>query len=203
MDLTSRNVSFPRRQQLRRLSRAMVMGVGACAAFALALSAAGSEAFGAATVMFLVGAVLGVLARDQARLAARSGVGARSEAEVRLALQVLEREGWRLRSSLAWQGRGDVDHVAIAPTGVAFAIETKTLRFQPSHLASVRAQAVWLERRRRRWCPRGARAVLCVTRGPQLEHVADGVLVVSVDRLAAMLRVGAGTVQRPEFLAPE
>lgn len=45
--------------------------------------------------------------------------------------------------------------------------------------------------------------MLCVTRGPQLEHVVDGVLVVSVNRLAAALRVGAGTVRRPEFLVPE
>ena len=202
VDLTSRNVSFPRRQQLRRLRRAALLGLGACAAFGLALTAAASQALSAAAVLFVVGAVLGVSARDQARLAARNGVGARSEAEVQRALQVLEREGWRLRSSLPWQGRGDVDHVAIAPTGVAFAIETKTRSYQRAHLASVRAQAVWLERRRRRWCPRGARPVLCVTRGPQLEQIADGVLVVSVNRLAATLRAGAGTVPRPEFLAP-
>lgn len=203
MDLASQNVSFPRRQQLRRLGQTALLGVGACVALALALSAAASQAFGAATVLLVVSAALGLYARDQARLAARSGVGARSEADVQRALRVLEGEGWRLRSSLPWQGRGDVDHVAIAPTGVAFAIETKTRSYQPAHLAVVRAQAVWLERRRRRWCPRGARAVLCVTRGPQLEHVADGVLVVSVNRLVAVLRVGAGTAPRPAFLAPK
>ena len=42
------------------------------------------------------------------------------------ALAPLHAEGWRLRHSLPWQGRGDIGSVAIAPPGVAVAIETKT-----------------------------------------------------------------------------
>ncbi len=35
------------------------------------------------------------------------------------------------------------------------------------------------------------------------ERIADGVLIVSLDRLAAALRTAAGTMQRPAFLAGE
>ena len=52
--------------------------------------------------------------------------GARSEDDVQRALAPLRAEGWRLRHSLPWQGGGDIDSVAIAPTGIAVAIETKT-----------------------------------------------------------------------------
>ena len=200
VDLTSWNVSFPRRQQLRRLGRAAVVGVGACAALALALAAAASQTLPAATVMLLVSAVLGLYARHWARLAGRAGVGARSEADVRRALAALEPEGWRLRHSLAWH-RGDIDHVAIAPTGVAFAIETKTRRYEPRHLQTVRAQAAWLHRRRRRWAPCGAHPILCVTRARGIQATELDVLVVSLDRLLPALRVAAGTTARPGFLA--
>jgi hypothetical protein len=43
--------------------------------------------------------------------------------------------------------------------------------------------------------------VLCVVRARGLEHVEDEVLVVSLDRLAAALRAGAGSSPRPPFLA--
>jgi hypothetical protein len=137
-------------------------------------------------------------ARRWANLAARTGVGARSEAEVQKVLRVLEAEGWRLRHSLPWPGRGDIDHVAIAPTGIAFAIETKTRTFYPEHLAAARAQAAWLERRLRRWCPHGARPVLCLTRGPQLERFEDEVLVVSVDQLTWALRTARAPCGAPD-----
>jgi hypothetical protein len=45
---------------------------------------------------------------------------------VQRALTPLRAEGWRLRHSLRWQGGGDIDSVAISPTGIAVAIETKT-----------------------------------------------------------------------------
>ena len=61
-----------------------------------------------------------------ARLAARSGVGARSEALVRRAPSRLEAEGWRLQHSLPSGEHGDIDTIAIAPTGVGVVIETKT-----------------------------------------------------------------------------
>ena len=69
-----------------------------------------------------------VYARHWLRLAGRSRVGARSEDEVRRVLAPLTAEGWRLRHSLPYRGRGDIDSVAIAPTGIAFAIERRPAR---------------------------------------------------------------------------
>jgi hypothetical protein len=110
---------------------------------------------------------------------------------VRRALAPLEAEGWRLRHSLAWQGRGDIDSVAIDPTGVAVAIETKTRTYDSCHLARVREQGAWLSRRRRRWSRRGTLAVLCLARARGVERLEHDVLVVSIDRLTPELRVAA------------
>ena len=109
--------------------------------------------------------------------------------------------GWRLRHSLPWQGRGDIDSLAIAPTGVACAIETKTRSFEAQHLDRVREMALWLQARRRRWCPNGALPVLCVVHAHRLGHVEADVLIVSPDRLLSALRSAAGTLERPAFLA--
>jgi hypothetical protein len=73
----------------------------------------------------------GRYARHWLSLAKRSRVGARSEDEVRRALAPLRAEGWRLRHSLPWRGRGDIDSLAIAPTGVAFVVETKCAARRP------------------------------------------------------------------------
>jgi Holliday junction resolvase-like predicted endonuclease len=195
--------SFPRRQQYRRLRRAAarcVAGVVACI-FAVIVASAGVWA--GAGALLLVAAGLFVDARHWMRLAARSRIGAESEEEVRLALAALEQEGWRLRHSLAHGGRGDIDSVALAPTGIAFAIEVKTRSFERGHLAAVRAMAVWLYRRRRRWCRRGALPVLCVVRARAVERIDDGVLIVSVERLVGALRTAAGTAGRPGFIAAD
>jgi hypothetical protein len=116
-------------------------------------------------------------------------------------LAQLAPEGWRLRHSLPWQGRRDIDSVAIAPTGIAFAIETKTRTFDDQHVARVQKMANWLRARRRRWCPEGALAVLCVVHARRLERVEDAVLIVSLDRLPDALRTAAGSRKRPTFLA--
>ena len=195
--------SFPRRQQARRLRRAAASGAAAVAAAVLALIATGAGATPLAGVLALVMAALVLDARRWVRLAARSRVGARSEDAVRRALGGLDAEGWRLRHSLLWGGRGDIDSVAIAPTGVAFAIETKSRTFGACHLAHARHSAAWLCRHRRRWCRKGALPVLCVVRARGIQHVEDEVLVVSLDRLAPALRAGAGTSPRPRFLAPQ
>jgi hypothetical protein len=97
--------------------------------------------------------------------------------------------------------RGDIDSVAIADRDRVR--ETKTRTFDARHLSGVREMAAWLHRRRRRWCRRGALAVLCVVRARGVERVEDGVLIVSLDRLVAALRVAAGTSRRPAFLAGE
>ena len=170
---------------------------------ALAATAAGADANALAELLALVMAGLVVDAWRWVRPAARSHVGARSEDAVRRVLGGLEAEGWRLRHSLLCGGRGDIDSVAIAPTGIGFAIESKARTFDACHLARARQTAVWLYRRRRRWCRRGALPVLCVVRARGVQRVEDGVLVVSLDRLAPALRSGAGTSPRPRFLAPQ
>jgi Nuclease-related domain len=194
--------SYPRRQQAYRLKRAAGPAAGAVATAVAGVLAglAGSAAL--AGMLLLAASALGLCARHWVRLAARSRVGARSEDQVRHALATLEREGWRLRHSIAWHHGGDIDHVAIAPTGVAFAIETKTRTYQPSHLATVNEQAVWLHQHRQRWCPHGAFPVLCVTRG-RTEQIQHDVLVVSVDRLVGALRTASGTSTQPKFLIPD
>ena len=148
--------SFPRRQRYRRLRRAAASGGAGLVAGGLATIAAGSGTGAVAGALLLVTVGLLVDARRWVHLAARSRVGAESEDAVRHALAALEAEGWRVRHSLAYGGRGDIDSVAIAPTGIAFAIETKTRSFERRHLAALRGMAHWLCSRRRRGCRRGA-----------------------------------------------
>ena len=169
----------------------------------MAIIALGACAPAVAGALALV--TLGLLldTRRWLRLAGRSRVGARSEDAVRGALAALEAEGWRLRHSLPYRGHGDIDSVAIAPTGIAFTIETKTRTFYAHHLANTREMAVWLCRHHRRWCRAGALAVLCVVGARSVERVEDDVLVVSLDRLLPALRVRAGTSPRPRFLAAQ
>jgi hypothetical protein len=70
-------------------------------------------------------------------------------------------------------------------------IETKTRRYDCRHLARVHQQAAWLTHHRRRWARNGALAVVCIVTARGVERVEDGVLVVSIDRLARVLRVAA------------
>jgi hypothetical protein len=192
--------SYPRRQQYRRLHRALVSAAASAAAVGLAVLAARAAAPAVAGALLLVTMGLLIDARRWLRLAGRSRVGARSEDDVQHALARLQAEGWRLRHSLPWRGRGDIDSVAIAPTGLAFAIETKTKTLEDRHVAGVRERAAWLSRRRRRWCRRGALPVVCLARCRGVEHVEAGVLVVSIERLASVLRTSAGLRDRPGFL---
>jgi len=194
--------SYPRRQQYRRLLHA---GGGATAGVVAAVAAAVAWAAGAtrlAGVLLLVVAGSLVYARHWARLAGRSRVGARSEGGVRRALSILRSEGWTLRHSVRWQGRGDIDSIAIAPTGTAFAIDVKTRTFDRGHLAAAREMAVWLERRRRKYCRRAALPVLCVVRAGALERIDDGVLIVSLDRLMTALRTAGGNGAAPRVPRP-
>ena len=180
-------MNYPRRQQYRRLSRAAAAAMASGTALLSALVFASAGAVSAAGVMLALAIGLGLCARHWLSLADRSRIGARSEDQVRRALAPLRAEGWRLRHSLPWRGRGDIDSLAIAPTGVAFAIETKTRSYDGHHLARVREQAVWLSRRRRRWCRRGALPVVCLVRARGVERVEQNVLVVSIDGLLSAL----------------
>jgi hypothetical protein len=185
-------LNYARRQQYRRLSRAGRAAAGSVAAALLALVVGGARAAPLVGLLLLIAFGLGLYARRWLGLAGRSRVGARSEDEVQRALMPLRAEGWRLRHSLPWQGRGDIDSVAISPTGIAVAIETKTRTYDGRHLTRVHEQAAWLSRRRRRWARNGALGVMCLVRARGVERVEDDVLVVSIDRLTHVLRVAAG-----------
>ena len=184
--------NYPRRQEYRRLSHAGKAALGSAVTALLALVVAGAGAASFAGLLLLAAFGLGLDARHWLSLARRSRVGAGSEDAVQRALAPLQAEGWRLRHSLPWRGQGDIDSVAIAPNGIAIAIETKTRTYDGRHLARVREQAGWLSRRRRRWARNGALAVLCLVRGRGVERVEHDVLVVSIDRLTHVLRVAAG-----------
>jgi hypothetical protein len=185
-------VNYARRQHYRRLSHAGKAALGSVVVGLVGLAAAiaGAAALGGLLVLTAVG--LGFCARHWLSLALRSRVGALSEDAVQRALAPLQAEGWRLRHSLRWRGQGDIDSVAIAPTGIAIAIETKTRTYDRGHLARVREQVVWLSRRRRRWARNGALGVMCLVRARDVERVEHDVLVVSIDRLTQVLRVAAG-----------
>jgi hypothetical protein len=190
-------LNYARRQQYRRLWRAAAAAVASGAAMLLALAVASAGVLSAAGLLILLALGFGAYARHWLSLAERSRVGARSEDEVRRALAPLEAAGWRLRHSLPWHGRGDIDSLAIAPPRIAFAIETKTRIFDDRHLARVREQAAWLSRRRRRWCRRGAIPVLCIVRSRGIERLEENVLVVSIDRLIPVLRSAVRRLGRP------
>jgi hypothetical protein len=185
-------VNYARRQQYRRLLHAISAACAGASALLVALVLVSAQLTSLAALAVLGAVGFGTRARRWLALAGRSRVGAGSEDEVRRQLSTLERDGWRLRHSLAWRGRGDIDSVAIAPSGIAFAIETKTRSYEARHLARVHEQAVWLSRRRRRWCCNGALPVLCIVRARGVQHLEQDVLVVSIDRLTLALRPAAG-----------
>jgi Nuclease-related domain len=190
-------LNYARRQQYRRLLRVGEAGIGAFGSALVGLRAASVGAALIAVCLLIVAAALALCAHHWLSLARRSRVGARSEDDVQRALAPLQAEGWRLRHSLPWQGRGDIDSVAIAPTGVAIAIETKTRGYERLHLVRVHEQAVWLSRRRQRWSRRGTLAVLCLVRSRGVERFERDVLVVSIDRLTSVVRLRARMLSSP------
>jgi Nuclease-related domain len=136
--------------------------------------------------LLVLGAALGLAARRSQRLAGRWRVGADSERAVQHALKRLTDSGWMVRNGVRWPGGGDIDHLVRSPCGVAFAIETKTRTFSEAHLRRTAATARWAARRRHRY-PSGVVPVLCVVRARRLESRYGDVLVVSLDRLLAVV----------------
>jgi Nuclease-related domain len=185
--------NYARRQQYRRLVHAGEAALGSVIAALLGLAILSAGAAPLAGLLLVTAGGLGLYARHLLSLAGRSRVGARSEDDVQRELAPLRAECWRLRHSLPWLGRGDIDSVAISPTGIAVAIETKTSSYDQRHLARVRDQVAWLSRRRRRWARNGALGVVCIVRARGVEPVERGVLVVSIDRLTHVIRA-AGRV---------
>ena len=144
-------------------------------------------------MVFAVG--LSCAARRSRRLAERWDVGADSEQAVRLALNKLAGSGWMVRNGVLWPGGGDVDHLVRSPNGVGFAIETKTWTYSQEHLRRTAATARWAARRRRRY-PHGVVPVLCVVRAHRVESRRGDVVVVSLDRLLAVLERLARSLER-------
>jgi hypothetical protein len=180
-------VSYPRRQQLRRLMRAARAAGGAIIASLGALLTASAGYAGLAFSLGAVAVVFGLLSRRALRLARRSRIGADSEAQVRRALEPLTREGWHVTHAVDWPGRGDLDHVLRSPSGLGFVIETKTLRYSRAHVVRTVDAARWLAGKRRRY-PSGVLPVMCVTRARRVERFEEEALVVSLDCLVTALR---------------
>lgn len=189
--------SNPRRQQVRRLGRAAAIAVGGLAATVGAVAAALAGLWAIAVGLLLVAAG----PRSPCASLGAAGGPQRCRRAVRVpqrALSILEREGWRIRHSERWRGRSDIDHVAISPAAIAFAIETKTLpsnrdtsktsATKPPGFGSDAAAGA-----------RAARFRFSASRAPTADF--DG-LVVSLDELLPALRAAAGTTSRPDFLAP-
>jgi hypothetical protein len=178
--------SYPRRQQLRRYRTAAWRALEAVLAAIAAAAALLSGLVAAAGLLTAVALVAAFASRRQVRLAARSRLGADCENEVRRALQSMRADGWSVRNSVP-QRLGDLDHVARSPLGLGFVIETKAHGYRSAHVHRTAAAAAQLARRRRRY-PHGVKPVLCLARARGVHRGAGDVEIVSLDRLASVLR---------------
>lgn len=189
-------MTHARRQQYRYRIRGAGSALSAAVVSLVAVGAArsGQDAHTVFALLLLVAAVCWAAGRSQ-RLAERWRVGADSERVVQHALKELAGSGWVVRNGVRWPGGGDIDHLVRSPEGVGFAIETKTRTFSEGHLRRTAATARWAARRRRRY-PSGVVPVLCVVRARRLESRYGDVVVVSLDRLLAVVERVAQTTGR-------
>ena len=180
-------MTYARRQQYRHRVRSD--GYLLSGALVLLVGLSASRIRGDALMVFallLLGAGLFWRARRSQRVADRWRVGADSERAVQHALKGLAGSGWVVRNGVRWPGGGDIDHLVRSPAGVGFAIETKTRTFSEEHVRRTAATARWAARCRRRY-PGGVVPVLCVVRAHRVESRYGDVVVVSLDRLLAVL----------------
>jgi Nuclease-related domain len=196
------SASYPHRQLSRRLVCAGQHALSALALLTLTVLAVSAGLSTLALVLALVTAACAVRSHHWWRLARRSAIGARSEQQVRTRLERLAQDGWRIRHSLGWLGGGDIDHLAIAPgpLRLVFAIETKTRSYSSADLARISAVARWQTQRQPRGRRNGAIPVLCLAGMRGIERWENGVAVVSVDRLVAVMCRLARTTPKPAFL---
>jgi Nuclease-related domain len=197
-----RSVSYPRRQLEHRLVRVAELGLSALTVLVLALVALSARLTTLAVVLALVSTACATRARHWWRLARRSGIGAHSEQQVRTQLDRLAQDGWRIRHSLCWPGGGDIDHLASAPgpIGLTFVIETKTRTYRPGDLARISAVARWQAQRQSARHREDAIPILCLAGTRGIERWENGVAVVSLDRLVAVMSRLARTTRKPAFL---
>jgi len=184
-------MTHARRQQYRHRIRGAGYALSAAVVSLVAVGAARSGQ-DAATVfeLLLLGAGLFWRARRPRRVADRWRVGADSQRAVQHALRGLAGSGCVVPHGVRWPGGGDIDHLIRSPDGVGFAIETKTRTLSEEHLRRTAATARWAARRRRRY-PFGVVPVLCVVRTIRVECRYGDVVVVSLDRLLAVLERAA------------
>ena len=188
-------VSYARRQQMRQLKRAALHASRASMTLAIAAFVAYAGNATLALMLVLLTCVLVLASRRSWQLAARSRVGAVSEAQVRRALRPLRSEGWRVQHASDWR-TGDLDHVVRSPMGIGFLIETKTQHYTSAHVGRTVAAAHWLARRRARH-PAGVRPIVCIVRARAVETAHAEVLIVSPDRLVPALRAACSSKSRP------
>ena len=125
--------TYPRRQQLRRLRRAASRGALAAVALVAAVltAAVGEPAW--SLVLVVMAGVLALASRSCPPYGrpepGRRSVGDAGAARARAA----RARRLAVRHAVDWPGRGDLDHVVRAPTGIGFVIETKTLRWTRAH----------------------------------------------------------------------
>jgi len=178
--------SYPRRAQLRYTVWAWSAYAGGGLAVADAAIQRHRSLAASGPLLAVASAALGA-GIAWSRRAARYGVGARSERVVADRLRSLEGRGWVVCHSVVWRGRGDIDHVVQSPGILAFAIETKTSRYDHTHLARTREAALHLDPYWQSCVP-----VLCLARRSGVCAEEQGVQVVSADRLVARLSELAG-----------
>ncbi len=179
------SVSHPRTLQYRHLLGFIALAIAALLTLMIGLAALAAGAITPGGLLLLAGTGATIGSRKSLHLAHRNRIGADSEDAVRQALNQLARQGWEIRHAVNWPG-GDIDHLARAPNGLGFAIETKTRGFEERHLVRTLNTAGWLARSRR--FPLGVLPVLCVVRSRGLQHWYGTVIVISLDRLLPTLQ---------------
>jgi len=169
--------AFVRRRGLGLRLRSTALIWSATALTFLALAHAGILS----VPLLLLAVYLGVRGHRQHGLSKRSLAGARAERAVGRARRALADDGCVVMHGID-TGRGDVDLVAY--DDVAFAVETKYHRFEPSHLDQARRGA----RRTAHDLHRPCHAVICLAYGASRLEQQDGVWIVSRDRVVGLVR---------------
>lgn len=173
--------SYPRLQQHVWARKATVYEISGTALLIAGFVAIATERAALAAVAFPAGCALIAASTIAAGREARNQTGADSEQLVHETLERLRPHGYTIIHGSRWPGGGDIDHLVRTPDGLGFCIKTKTLTFDHTHLERLRRQAEWAARRRS--YPRGVLPVMCVAREQGSQLLADGVLIVSPDRL--------------------
>jgi Nuclease-related domain len=129
-----------------RVHNRWVIALFAAAIALLAFVLYAGLSLGSTILVLLAVAVMFAVRRrfdGQLELARRWTLGARAEAAVGLKLNELRARGFAVMHDIPQEREGNVDHLVCGPTGV-FLIETKSGRYQPSHLRKAKRQAAKL-----------------------------------------------------------